>query len=104
MRRYHAMSEEQRSEVKRKNAQCQRNWMQKNEGQGDLRGLKTAIECAAAGDSGREKTRDGRRGVEGLTKSKIREAGGIDSASRMAMVGRGIGASLSPTVVALGLG
>ena len=26
---YHAMSEEKRSEVKRKNAQCQRNWMQK---------------------------------------------------------------------------
>ena len=31
MRRYHAMSEEQRNEVKRKNAQCQRNWMQKME-------------------------------------------------------------------------
>ena len=28
MRRYHAMSEEQRNEVKRKNAQCQKNWMQ----------------------------------------------------------------------------
>ena len=26
--RYHAMSEEQRKEVKRKNAQCQRNWVQ----------------------------------------------------------------------------
>ena len=93
MRRYHAMTEEQRNEVKRKNAQCQRNWMQK-----------IAIECAAAGDRSREKACVGRRGVEGLTKSKIREAGGIDSASRMAMVGRGIGASLSPTVVALGLG
>ena len=29
MRRYHAMTDEQRAEVKRKNAQCQRNWMQK---------------------------------------------------------------------------
>ena len=29
MRRYHAMSEEQRNEVKRKNAQCQKNWVQK---------------------------------------------------------------------------
>ena len=28
MRHYHAMSDEQRNEVKRKNAQCQRNWMQ----------------------------------------------------------------------------
>ena len=29
MRRYHRMTEEQRNEVKRKNAQCQRNWMQR---------------------------------------------------------------------------
>ena len=34
MRRYHAMSEEQRSEVKRKNAQCQKNWMQKMKDEG----------------------------------------------------------------------
>ena len=34
MRRYHAMTEEQRSEVKRKNAQCQRNWMQKMKDKG----------------------------------------------------------------------
>ena len=34
MRRYHRMSEEQRNEVKRKNAQCQRNWMQKMKDQG----------------------------------------------------------------------
>ena len=33
-RRYHAMTEEQRSEVKRKNAQCQRNWMQKMKDKG----------------------------------------------------------------------
>ena len=36
MRRYHAMSEEQRAEVKRKNAQCQRNWMQKMKDQEEL--------------------------------------------------------------------
>ena len=76
----------------------------KNEGEGDLRGLQTAIEYAAARDSGREKTSVGRRGVESPAESEIREAGGIDSASRLAMVGRGIGASLSPTVAALGLG
>ena len=34
MRRYHAMTEEQRSEVKRKNAQCQRKWMQKMKDKG----------------------------------------------------------------------
>ena len=34
MRRYHAMTEEQRNEVKRKNAQCQKNWMQKMKDKG----------------------------------------------------------------------
>ena len=34
MQRYHAMSEEQRSEVKRKNAQCQKNWMKKMKEEG----------------------------------------------------------------------
>ena len=34
MRRYHAMSEEQRNVVKRKNTQCQRNWMQKMKDKG----------------------------------------------------------------------
>ena len=34
MRRYHAMTEEQRNEVKRKNAQCQKNWVQKMKDKG----------------------------------------------------------------------
>ena len=34
IRRYHAMTEEQRAEIKRKNAQCQRNWMQKMKDEG----------------------------------------------------------------------
>ena len=34
IRRYHAMSEEQRAEVKRKNNQCQKNWMQKMKDKG----------------------------------------------------------------------
>ena len=34
MRRYYGMSEEQRNEVKRKNAQCQRNWVQKMKDKG----------------------------------------------------------------------
>ena len=40
MRRYHAMSEEQRNEVKRKNAQCQRNWMQKMKDKGTYEAYK----------------------------------------------------------------
>ena len=34
MRRYHGMTDEQRVEVKRKNAQCQRNWRQKMKDEG----------------------------------------------------------------------
>ena len=43
MRRYHAMSEEQRSEVKRKNAQCQRNWMQKMKDKGTYEAYKQRL-------------------------------------------------------------
>ena len=40
LRRYHAMSEEKRNEVKRKNAQCQRNWMQKMKEEGTYEAYK----------------------------------------------------------------
>ena len=38
--RYHAMSEEQRNEVKRKNVQCERNWMQKMKEEGTYEAYK----------------------------------------------------------------
>ena len=43
MRRYHAMTEEQRNEVKRKNAQCQRNWMQKMKDKGTYEAYKQRL-------------------------------------------------------------
>ena len=43
MRRYHAMTEEQRNEVKRKNAQCQRNWMQKMRDEGTYEAYKQRL-------------------------------------------------------------
>ena len=43
MRRYHAMSEEQRNGVKRKNAQCQRNWMQKMKEEGTYEAYKQRL-------------------------------------------------------------
>ena len=43
MRRYHAMTEEQRNEVKRKNAQCQRNWMQKMKEEGTYEAYKQRL-------------------------------------------------------------
>ena len=43
LRRYHGMSEEKRTEVKRKNAQCQKNWMQKMKDQGTFEAYKQRL-------------------------------------------------------------
>ena len=43
MRRYHAMTEEQRKVVKRKNAQCQKNWMQKMKDKGTYEAYKQRL-------------------------------------------------------------
>ena len=43
MRRYHAMTEEQRNVVKRKNAQCQRNWKQKMKDRGTYEAYKQRL-------------------------------------------------------------
>ena len=43
MRRYHGMSEEQRNEVKRKNAQCQKNWVQKMKDKGTYEAYKQRL-------------------------------------------------------------
>ena len=40
MRRYHSMTEEQRNVVKRKNAQCQKNWVQKMKDKGTYEAYK----------------------------------------------------------------
>ena len=62
MRRYHAMTEEQRSEVKRKNAQCQRNWMQKMKDKGTYEAYRQQLNARR-----REITAEKKRvlGVEG---------------------------------------
>ena len=87
MRRYHAMTEEQRGEVKRKNAQCQKNWMQKMKDKGTYEAYKQRLNARRREIATREKACVGRRRVEGSAETEIREAGGIDSASRMALVG-----------------
>ena len=43
MRRYHGMTEEQRAEVKRKNNQCQKNWMQKMKDQGTFEAYRQRV-------------------------------------------------------------
>ena len=43
MRSYHSMTEKQRTEVKRKNAQCQKNWMQKMKEKGTYEAYKQRL-------------------------------------------------------------
>ena len=43
MRRYHGMTEEQRNEVKRKNNQCQKNWVQKMKDKGTYEAYKQRL-------------------------------------------------------------
>ena len=43
MKRYYAMSEEKRSEVKRRNAQAQKNWMQKMKEEGTFEAYKERV-------------------------------------------------------------
>ena len=43
MRRYHAMSDEKRNEVRRKNAQMQKNWMQKMKDEGTYEAYKQRL-------------------------------------------------------------
>ena len=43
MRRYYAMSEEQRAEVKRKNNQCQKNWIQRMKKEGTYEAYKQRL-------------------------------------------------------------
>ena len=62
MRRYHAMTEEQRNEVKRKNAQCQRNWMQKMKDKGTYEAYKQRLN-ARRREIAAEKKRE--LGIEG---------------------------------------
>ena len=43
LRRYHSMSKEKRNEVKRKNAQCQKNWMEKMKEKGTYEAYKQRL-------------------------------------------------------------
>ena len=43
MQRYYSMTEEQRAEVKRKNNQCQKNWMQKMKDQGTFEAYRQRV-------------------------------------------------------------
>ena len=69
-RRYHGMTEEQRNEVKRKNAQCQRNWMQKMKDQGLYEAYKQRLNARRREIAHEKKRRLGEEGWKALQKQR----------------------------------
>ena len=70
MRRYHGMTEEQRSEVKRKNAQCQRNWMQKMKDKGLYEAYKQRLNTRRREIAAEKKRVLGEEGWQALQKER----------------------------------
>ena len=70
MRRYHGMTEEQRSEVKRKNAQCQRNWMQKMKDKGLYEAYKQRLNARRREIAAEKKRVLGEEGWQALQKER----------------------------------
>ena len=73
MRRYHAMTEEQRSEVKRKNAQCQKNWVQKMKDQGLYEAYKQRLNARRREIALEKKRRLGEEGWKALQKQRYEQ-------------------------------
>ena len=69
-RRYHGMTEEQRKEVKRKNAQCQRNWMQKMKDQGKYEAYKQRLNARRREIAHEKKRALGEEGWKALQKQR----------------------------------
>ena len=65
------LSEEKRNESRRKNRLLNKAWIERIEGGGDLQGLQTTLECAAAGESGCQKASHGCGGVESPPETEI---------------------------------
>ena len=99
MLRYHAMSEEQRNEVKRKNLILQKAWMQRMKDEGTLEAYRERLNARR-----REQVAAKKRSLESLAEREIRQTYRIPAPSTLAMVRGAFGPSLSPTVVAVGLG
>ena len=73
MRRYYGMTVEQRNEVKRKNAQCQRNWMQKMKDQGKYEAYKQRLNTRRREMAYEKKRRLGEEGWKALQKQRYEQ-------------------------------
>ena len=73
MRRYHAMTEEQRSEVKRKNAQCQKNWIQKMKDKGTYEAYRRRMNARRREIALKKKRELGEEGWKALQKQRYEQ-------------------------------
>ena len=73
MRRYHAMSEEQRNVVKRKNAQCQKNWVQKMKDKGTYEAYKQRMNARRREIANEKKKALGEEGWKALQKQRYEQ-------------------------------
>ena len=100
-KRYQAISEEKRVDVRRRNAQSQKNWMQRMKEEGTYEAYKQRVNAQRRALQAERKQAMGPDLWKALQSSKIRAA---TTTTTMAMVRRALGASLSPPVVAVRLG
>ena len=70
MRRYRGMTEEQRAEVKCKNAQCQKNWMQKMKEEGTYEAYKQRLNARRRENAIEKKRMLGEEGWKALQKQR----------------------------------
>ena len=73
MQRYYAMSEEQRSEIKRRNAQAQKNWMQKMKEEGTFKAYKKRVNVQRRQRMAEKKRLLGEEGWRALQKQRYEQ-------------------------------
>ena len=73
MRRYHGMTEEQRAEVKRKNNQCQKNWIQRMKKEGTYEAYKQRLNARRREIAAEKKRVLGEEGWKALQKQRYEQ-------------------------------
>ena len=73
MRRYHGMTEEQRAEVKRKNNQCQKNWIQRMKKEGTYEAYKQRLNTRRREIAAEKRRRLGEEGWRALQSQRYQQ-------------------------------
>ena len=73
MQRYHRMTEEQRTEVKRKNNQCQKNWIQKMKKEGTYEAYKQRLNARRREMAAEKKRELGEEGWKALQSQRYQK-------------------------------